>query len=233
MTTRTLPVYATNRPVEIEACVTCSLLWFDRSESVGLTPEAVIELFKFIGTAAPPPERPTLASSFACPRCAKTLLLTHDLQRTTRFTYWRCVTDGGHLITFQQFLREKNFVRTPSLAELAKLKATVRQLACSQCGAPIDLATDSACTHCGAPISLIDPDGVAKAMNSFAAESAARAPADPEAMRAVLANANADAILALEAMRERDDSRRDLGTDLVAVGAAALGAWLTSRLIDG
>jgi hypothetical protein len=225
-TTRPVSAIGAARPILVEACAACNLFWFDDAASVRLTPTAVIELFKYIGTAAGNP-RTTLASTFNCPRCSRQLAFTHDLQRATRFTYWRCLRDNGQLISFAQFLREKNFIRNPSPAELAKLRDSVRQVTCSQCGAPVDLATDSACPHCGTPIALVDPDGVAKALHDLATERPGNAPTDPDAMRAVLANAHADALLARE--RSRDDER---GTDLVAIGVAAIGAWLVRNLIE-
>jgi hypothetical protein len=211
------------RPIEINACAPCNLFWFDRLESIRLTPKSVLALFQYIGEAGR--ARNTLASLFNCPRCAAALLLTYDLQRATRFTYWRCRNGHGHLTTFHQFLREKNFIRAPSSAELARLRATVRQISCSQCGAPIDLETDTACTHCGAPIALIDPDGVTKALRDLAADSHATATPDPEATRRTLSDAQIDAILGLAALREPD--RRD---DLVSAGAAAIGA-LVAKLV--
>jgi hypothetical protein len=225
-TTRSLPAYGAARPIVVEACATCNLFWFDDAGSVRLTPAAVIDLFKYIGTVSGNP-RTVLASSFTCPRCSRSLAFTHDLQRTTRFTYWRCLRDDGQLISFAQFLREKNFVRTPSAAELAKLRETIQQVTCSQCGAPVDLATDSACPHCGTPVSLVDPDGVAKALQSLSAEEASRAPADPAAMRAVLAEADVNAALDRERMRESE-----VRHDLVSIGVAAIGAWLVGRLTD-
>ena len=223
-TTRSLPAYGAARPIVVEACATCNLFWFDDAGSVRLTPEGVIELFKYIGTAAAN-ARTALASTFICPRCSRALAFTHDLQRTTRFTYWRCLRDDGQLISFAQFLRQKNFIRTPSPAELAKLRETVRQVICSQCGAPVDLVRDTACAHCGTPVALIDPDGVTKALQALAPGHADRAPPDPVAMRAVLAEAEFNAAMARERMREGD-----AGQDLVAVGVAAIGAWLISRL---
>ena len=210
-------------PLEINACAPCNLFWFDKFESVRLTPKAVLELFRFIGEARA--ERRTLAANFRCPRCATALALTHDLQRTTRFTYWRCNNDGGQLITFGQFLREKDFVRTPTAAELARLRATVRQIACSQCGAPVDLATDSACTHCGAPIALIDPEGVTKALQQLSADASVPASADPNAMRAALSDAQINAIFDPQRMAERDHD-----DDLVSIGAAAIGALIGALL---
>lgn len=224
--TRSLPAHGAGRPIPVEACAACHLLWFDSAGSVRLAPESVIDLFRYIGTAAGGPRTP-LASTFACPRCSRALVFTHDVQRTTPFTYWRCGRDNGKLISFAQFLREKDFIRTPSPAELARLRTTVRQLTCSQCGAPIDLARDSACTHCGAPIALIDPDGVAKALHDLATMRPDTASADPAAVRAVLAQAQANAILERERMREGE-----IGQDLLAIGVAAIGAWLVDRLAE-
>ena len=217
MATRSAEASATLEPVAIDACASCSLFWFDRLESVRLTPKSVLGLFQFVAEAGA--SRNALATNFNCPRCATPLALTHDLQRTTRFTYWRCKNDSGQLMTFNQFLRQKNFIRAPSPAELAKLRATVRQIVCSQCGAPVDLATDSACTHCGAPIALIDPEGIAKALQELSAGSTASATVSPDAMRAALGDAQINAIFDLDRMRERSSD-----DDLVAIGAAAVGA---------
>jgi hypothetical protein len=225
-TTLTLGARDSSRPIEADACAACNLFWFDRLESLRLNPDGVLELFKYIG-AASGEARNTLASGFACPRCSKPLAPTQDLQRTTRFTYWRCERDSGQLITFQQFLRQKNFVRTPSAAELAKLRETVRQVSCSQCGAPIDLATDPACPHCGAPIALVDPEGVAKAVRELEAAQGRAPAADPDALRAAVADAHAEAILHLVRMQQNE---REPERDLVAVGVAAIAGWLAAKL---
>lgn len=215
--------HGARQPMEINACATCNLFWFDKSESVRLTAKSIVSLFRFVGEAGRAGR--ALAAQFRCPRCASPLAATQDLQRATRFSYWRCPRDDGRLITFHQFLREKNFIRTPSPAELAKLRQTVRQVACSQCGAPVDLAADSACAHCGAPVTMIDPDGVAKALQGLAAETSSSSAPDPEAMRARLTDAQIDAIFDLA--RTRPSDGRD---DLVAIGAGAIGALLASLL---
>lgn len=223
MTAQVVEAHGTLRPIEITGCAPCNLFWFDKAESIRLTPKAVLDLFQYIGTAGG--ARKPLAASFSCPLCANALVLTQDLQRTTRFTYWRCRNDHGRLITFHQFLREKNFIRAPSPAELAKLRATVRQIACSQCGAPVDLANDSACKHCGAAVALIDPEGVAKALRELAASASSRAPSDAEAMRTTLSDAQINAIFDVERMRQSEG-----GDDLVAIGAAAIGGLLAGLL---
>lgn len=223
MVAQSVEGHGTLEPIEINACEPCRLFWFDKLESVRLTPNAVIGLFQFIAKAGSAPR--TIATNFNCPRCVLPLAVTHDLQRTTRFTYWRCNNDGGQLITFHQFLRQKNFIRTPTPAELAKLRLTVRQITCSQCGAPIDLANDNACTHCGAAIALIDPDGVTKALQELSAGSAAPSSVSPDAMRTALSDAQIDAIFQLQRMPGRDGE-----SDLVAIGAAAIGALVADAV---
>jgi hypothetical protein len=219
MTPQDVPAYGTLRPIEITACAPCNLFWFDKAESIRLTPTAVLELFQYIGKAAGP--RKPLAASFRCPLCATALIPTQDLQRSTRFTYWRCRNDHGRLITFHQFLREKNFIRAPSPPELAKLRATVRQISCSQCGAPVNLAADSACRHCGAAVALIDPEGVAKALREMTQAALAT---NPDAMSARLSDAQIDAIFELQRTRQNEND------DLVAVGAAAIGGLIGKLL---
>ena len=225
MIDQAVEAYSGAGPLAVGSCAGCNLLWFDQSGSISLTPRAVLGLFQYIGKAAGT-ARTTLASTFHCPRCAGALGLTYDLQRATRFTYWRCANDHGQLFTFNQFLREKNFIRSPSLAELTKLRNTVRQISCSQCGGPIDLTTDTACTHCGAPIALIDPDGVAKAVHDLTIGNASTSPTTQEQTSVTLSNAQLDAFFDQERIGEREGNH-----DLLAIGVAAIGAVLGGMLL--
>jgi hypothetical protein len=225
MTDQAVEAYSGAGPLDVGSCAPCNLLWFDRSGSISLTPRAVLGLFQYIGTAAGAARTP-LASRFRCPRCSDALALTYDLQRSTRFTYWRCANDHGQLFTFNQFLREKNFIRNPTLAELNKLRETVRQISCSQCGGPIDLTKDTACKHCGAPIALVDPDGVAKAVHDLTLGQGSTAPATQEQTSVALSNAQLDAFFDQERIDEHEGSH-----DLLAIGVAAVGAALGAMLL--
>jgi hypothetical protein len=216
------------RPLEVDCCSACGLFWFDDAGSIRLMPKAVLNLFQLIGQAGS--AKNALGSAMRCPRCSGPLAFTHDMQRNTRFTYWRCPADHGQLFTFSQFLAEKNFVRPLSAAELDKLRRNVRQITCSQCGAPIDLSSDSACRHCGAAVSIIDSDGVAKALQDLASgRTVSGAPQD--STRAAISDAQIDALFDVERMRKQEGS-----DDLVAIGASAIGAliggWLLSRVQD-
>jgi len=213
------------RTIDVGCCAACSLLWFDDSASIRLTARSVLSLFQYIGQAGA--ARNTLAASMSCPRCDRPLAFTHDLQRTTRFTYWRCTTDHGQLMTFQNFLAEKNFIRAPSAQELLKLRQTVRQINCSQCGAPIDLAQQSACSHCGAPIALIDADGVAKALRELSATSASAAGA-AATHASILDDAQIGALFDLERLRQQHGRE-----DLLVIGAGAIAEVIASWLMSG
>jgi hypothetical protein len=123
----------------------------------------VIELFRLIHEHRDKAARP-LADSMRCPVCPARLVLTQDLQKTNRISYHRCPEGHGRLTTFFQFLREKQFVRSLSPLEIDRLKATVKQVRCSGCGAPIDVARDAACSFCRSPLSILDPAAVEKAL---------------------------------------------------------------------
>jgi hypothetical protein len=225
MTDQAVETFSGRGAPGVGSCANCNLLWFDQSGSISLTPRAVLGLFQYIAQAAGAPKTP-LASSFHCPRCGGELALTYDMQRSTRFTYWRCANDLGQLFTFNHFLREKNFIRSPSLAELAKLRDTVRQISCSQCGGPIDLTKDTGCTHCGAPIALIDPDGVAKAVHDLTSGNASISQATQEQTSVAFSNAQLDALFN---QRRIDD--QEGGSDLLAIGIGAIGALIGGMLL--
>ena len=160
-----------------------------------------------------------------CPRCTQPLQLTHDLQHTTRFFYYRCEYNHGRFTPFLQFLREKDFIRAPSPAELARIKATIRIIRCSSCGAPVDLEKDAACPYCRAPIAILDPDAVAAQV---------RALRDAEAKRTTIdVNALVDGMLAAHQRAgqfERNEWRgggSDAAVDLVALGLVAVASLLS------
>ena len=145
------------RTVAVELCHPCQAFWFDKYESLQLSPSSVEELFRIVkeaGQASAVQAR--LAGDLKCPRCERRLRVVSDMQRSTRFEYRACRDDHGRLITFFNFLREKNFIRPLSPAEIEELRAKVRTVNCSNCGAPVDLAHGGDCTHCGSPLSMID-----------------------------------------------------------------------------
>jgi hypothetical protein len=152
--------------VIIDVCWDCHALWFDRYESSSLAPRSVIDLFRLIHEHRGKPAR-ALADRMGCPHCRAGLAVTQDVQRANRFTYHRCPNGHGRLTTFFQFLREKQFVRSLTQPEIDGLRATVKQVRCSGCGAAVDLARDAACAYCRSPVSVLDAAAVEKALASL------------------------------------------------------------------
>lgn len=173
--------------VILDLCWDCHAIWFDHFESTQLVPGAVIELFRLIHEHRARAARP-LADRMACPHCKAALVLTHDLQRTNRLTYHRCPQRHGRLTSFFQFLREKQFIRSLSPAEIEGLRATVRQVRCSGCGAIVNLERDSACGYCRSPISVLDAAAVEKTLADLTAAERKRTSADPVQIGAAFAS---------------------------------------------
>jgi hypothetical protein len=200
--------------VELDFCFPCQVIWFDNFESQQLAPGGVLQVLKTLSERQAPARTP-LAALLSCPRCHARLTLTHDLQHATHFTYFRCEFGHGHLTPFFQFLLEKNFVRPVTGAELADLKAKVRTIQCSNCGAPLDLEHDAACRYCGSPISILDPDAVAKTMNELRGAQARTSTVDVDQLAA-----------ALLTPPPHEVSRPHFVNDLVATGIAVVAALL-------
>jgi len=166
--------------LHVDVCWPCQAIWFDQYESAQLTPSAVIDLFRRIHDHRDDARRP-LPDHLHCPRCRAALVLTHDRQRHNTLRYHRCPDGHGRLTTFMQFLREKEFVRTPSAPEIETLRATVTQVRCSSCGAVVDLGRDVACRYCRSAIAVLDPVAVEKALAQLSdAERAPEPSSNPE-----------------------------------------------------
>lgn len=202
-------------PVNASFCFACQLAWFDNHDCAQLSPGGVLEVFKALNEHRAEAHNP-LPELLDCPRCASRLELTQDLQHTTRFSYYRCPFGHGRLSPFLQFLREKNFIRPISGSELAALKAKVRTIQCSNCGAPVDLEHATACGYCHTPISILDPDAVTKAIAALGAAQAKR--------NAVDVNVLADALLQHPPPGTGSSSAATL--DLVAIGVGIVAALL-------
>lgn len=143
------------REITIDLCQPCQSVWFDARENLQLTPGATLTMFRVIGEHV---ARPALRDGdiTKCPRCNAQLRRTQDMQRNTRFEYFRCPNNHGRLTTFFDFLKEKDFVRPLTPQQIAELRRNVQTINCSNCGAPIDLAKRSDCGHCGSPLSMLD-----------------------------------------------------------------------------
>ena len=195
--------------VVLDFCFACRGIWFDQYESAQLTPGAVLELFRMIHERGAEIARP-LGEPAHCPVCHGRLALTHDIQRTNRFTYHRCAAGHGRFTTYFQFLREKQFVRSLSAPEVERLRATLTQVRCSSCGAPIDIARDAACSYCHTPLAVLDADAVRRTLAELGEQERRRTTVDPAAaVDALLAGQRVDHWLS------RIERSSGLGVDLL------------------
>jgi ribosomal protein S27AE len=191
--------------IEVDICFACHVLWFDERESIQLSPRGTLDLFRVLHEHRDDP-RHALRDRQVCPRCARRLTLQRDIGKSGRFSYYACPGRHGRLTPFSEFLKEKQFVRALSRAEQARLRAEVKNVQCSGCGAPVDIAKGFQCGHCGSPLTVLDADAVAKTMRELEAADRRRS-ADPAA-----AEARARAIAAMEATRtDPEELVRSLG----------------------
>ncbi len=222
--------------VRVNLCFDCAGFWFDHSDSVQLAPAAVIELFKEIHSHLSDSRRPA-ANRLPCPRCGDALVLGYDLSKAGKFSYSRCPRGDGRFTPFFQFLREKQFVRDLTAGEIQRVRSQVRQIRCSECGAPIDLEQSSQCKYCHAPVSFLDPEAVERAARMWSsADNRRHLGPTPEALGNALmaihlphasqptSSSGANALAALLAGQgAHGDAGADLALDLVSSGIRAIG----------
>jgi hypothetical protein len=216
------------RPVAIDLCTACQAFWFDKYESLQLAPASTLKLMKLVGESESRGLR-QFSNEMRCPRCSQTLRPTQDMQRNTRFMYFRCAADHGRFIRFFEFLREKNFIRPLSPQQIWELRQNVQTVNCSSCGAPIDLSVGSVCAHCKSPVSMLDMKQPQELLAQL------RTAAEPKPI---------DPTLPLQLMKVKRDmdvlfpdkdsqSRRlqDEYSDLVHACLASVARWLTKSAI--
>ena len=214
--------------VTIDLCLRCQAFWFDAHESLQLSPAAVLKLFRLIGEQAPTARTPVPGDA-SCPRCGIRLLLTFDQQRSTRFQYWRCARGHGRLITFVEFLREKDFIRPLTPQQIEELRQNVQVINCSNCGAPIDLATSSSCAHCRSPLSMLDMKQ-AGALVTALRESERPRPIDPT-LPLQLEQARREVEAAFASFERGPGWFDDVSQGgLVAAGLSSLARWLKQQI---
>jgi Transcription factor zinc-finger len=216
--------------VRVDLCFDCAGIWFDHLGSAKLSPNSVIELFKQIhprleGTRAP------IANRLACPRCDGALALSFDLCKGGRFSYFRCLHGDGRYTPFFQFLREKQFIRTLSHSEIEHVRAQVRQILCSSCGAPIDLEHDSECRYCRAPVSYLDTEAVEHALHMWSDAAHQRragitAAAVGDTMTQIQLTPAGDPASMVAQLARRLTEQPNSGLDLVALGIQTIARLL-------
>jgi Zn-finger nucleic acid-binding protein len=219
------------RSVVLDICHGCQGLWFDDLELLQLAPGATLELFTTL-QHGPAAARTPIAQRLQCPRCRCRLRQAHDLQRNTRFTFFRCPKGHGRYLTFFQFLRAKNFVRSLTRAEIDDLKRRVHQVNCANCGAPVNIDQWAACSFCRTPIAMIDPDQVQKVATELREAAARRQTVDPTwPVQALAERARTERTFSslADGWPWHDTLSDRSSVDLLDAGLRTIGRWLTKH----
>ena len=216
----------------IDLCPACRAIWFDRYEDLQLSPAATLKLFGIISKQSAAAASPWPGAT-TCPRCSAPLIRTHDIQRNTKFQYWRCEAGHGRLMSFIDFLRAKDFVKALTPQQVAELRQNVQTINCSNCGGTLDLGKDTVCAHCGAAISMLDLKQMAKTIEQLQAAAAGREPTNAtvvgDALKGVtqagVQPTDIDALIAAIRLRGGDDR-----PSLIETGFSLLGDLLRMKL---
>lgn len=209
-----------DREVDVDVCVPCQSIWFDAQEHLQLTPGATLALFRLIGenTSRPSWQDKDVAH---CPRCRAQLRNTKDLQRNTHFEYYRCPNQHGRLTAFFDFLKEKDFVKPLSPAQIAELRQHATTVNCSNCGGAVDLAANARCSHCGSALTMLDLDQAEKLVAQLKNADRNNRPIDP-ALPLALERAKRQTEAMFRGMESRDWDAPSDARDLVSAGLDAL-----------
>jgi hypothetical protein len=184
------------RTIAIDLCAACNGVWFDGHEDLHLAPAGVVALFEAMGRASSGARVP-MANRKTCPRCRSGLLRAHDAVRGTRYEFFRCGSGHGRFMTFAAFLRARHFVRDLTAAEVQTLATRVAVVKCANCGATVDVRTQSACGFCQSAIAVLDEGQLARALAELEAAAARRAGVDPSwPLRAAQARRQTEAVFA-------------------------------------
>jgi uncharacterized protein YbaR (Trm112 family) len=212
--------------VIVRVCAGCQSFWFVEHKSLQITPGSTLKLMKFIGEHSST-VKPKLSDVLHCPRCGGPLALAHDIVRNMRFNYWECRSGHGRFIGFFDFLKEKNFIHALSNQEIQQLKQNVQTVNCCNCGASINLETNSVCPYCHSPISMLDMKEQQQMLAQLK-EAAEPRPVDPALpLKLSLATERTAALFKPDDTEWWEDAARG---DLVQAGLKAVARWILPGL---
>ena len=214
---------------ELDLCHRCNAIWFDKMEHLALSPSGVIQLLKLMQDRHTG-DRAVLPQRLDCTRCGGALRRSRRLAKQVPYEVFECPAGHGHFITYYEFLREKNMVRPLGGQKLRDLRRHVKQVNCSNCGAPIDLSLGTGCQHCKAPLAILDADAMTDTLTRLASEAERKSSPDAGQIQVQLMMDKLSTESVYKAMDAKYGQRHHTGTslsgDLLFDMAGGLIAWL-------
>jgi hypothetical protein len=151
------------KPVVVDHCLSCRLVWFDTLESVQLSSLGWIRLLREMQSGLRGEPMAPRPAELACPVCGSTLKAVHNATRYGRFPALECPRQHGHLHSHSGMLAERGLVRPLLGPERRALATERRTLLCFNCGAASDGSSED-CTYCASPLLVIDVPRLANAL---------------------------------------------------------------------
>jgi hypothetical protein len=151
------------RPVTLDHCLACRLVWFDELESVQLDDLGWVRLLRELHAGDGLPLVQAVAARRGCPRCDEGLKVVRNRTRFGLFAALECPRGHGHLHGHSGLLAERGLVRPLGVAERQALAAERQALLCLNCGGPA-AAGDDRCSWCGTALVVIDLPRLAHAL---------------------------------------------------------------------
>ncbi|WP_342114904.1 peptidylprolyl isomerase [Pseudoduganella sp. OTU4001] len=214
------------RPVQIDSCPQCCLVWFDDTESVRLAGPGIAGLVREIHGAMQAGGEHAHAVSLArvqhCPVCTATLKSSANMTRFGRTTHLECPNGHGYYQTYILYLAEKGFVRPLAWSDTRSMLAEGKEMFCAGCGSPLPARPLEACPACQSAIGIVDPSRLASAIERHSeAEPEPRPEAAPPSVQQHKCHACGGAIDVTRAIRCPHCHAPVLRTDTASAAAVA------------
>ena len=155
------------KPVELDLCDACDLVWFDGVETAHLNGPGMLALVGEMARAYAVPHE-ILRADAVCPRCSGGIRAVHNRSRWGPTLQLDCARGHGTLQSFEQFLHEKGLLRAMTSGDRRALMAERGRIDCVNCGGAIG-ADDPRCTWCRTAPAMLD---VARLAHAFDPEGA-------------------------------------------------------------
>ena len=135
------------------------------------------------------------------------------------------------MISFFDFLREKDFIRPLTPQQVAELRENVGSVNCASCGGPVDLSQGAACSHCSTPLSMLDMRQAEKLVAQLQkAEDRAHQPIDPT-LPLELLRVRRETERAFDGIHDQELWLKDVvSTDLVGAGLTTVARWFKKHI---
>ena len=137
------------REVQIDVCLACHLLFFDKNEHRGLSAQSVLALVERF-QKEPICHQPSPTHLPICASCGGDQALVHDSTIHGPFRSHRCARCSTMTIKAVEFLRLVGVVEKVPDNELAHSNLLEHPRQCESCGAPA-VPPNQACSFCGLP----------------------------------------------------------------------------------